>query len=173
MLIAPDAFEATVDALEHAGHPVDDANWPLVRRMTAGQLHFVLPLGTVLDLHWHLLYESGERRRFPMKTTELLERRRAVTIADTEVATLDRVDTLIHLCFHAANEGADRLCWISDITRAAGKIEPSEWSDLVRRTTAWEMQLPVGTVLQRAARQLQRRYPHRSGSRSRPARGAR
>jgi hypothetical protein len=159
VLIAPDAFEAAVDTLADAGHLVDDANWPLVRRLTAGQLHFVLPLGTVLDLHWHLLYGSDERRRFPMKTGELLARRRAVTIADTEIATLDHVDTLIHLCFHAANEGADRLCWISDIARAAAKIEPIEWDDLVRRTTEWEMQLPVGTVLQRAARQLDAPIP--------------
>jgi hypothetical protein len=154
VLIGPDDFEAAVVALEHAGHPVDDANWPLVRRMTAGQLHFVLPLGTVLDLHWHLLYRADERRRFPLTTGEVLARRRTIAIGGTEVDTLDRVDTLVHLCFHAANEGADRLGWISDIARAAAKIELSEWDDVVARTIAWEMQLPVGTVLQRAARQL-------------------
>ena len=133
----------------------------------------MLPLGTVLDLHWHLLYGSDERRRFPMKTGELLTRRRAVAIADTEVATLDRVDTLIHLCLHAANEGADRLCWISDITHAAAKIEPSEWDDLVQRTTAWEMQLPVGTVLQRAAQQLAAPVPASVRASLAPPRGAR
>ncbi len=154
VLIGPEDFEAAVVALEGAGHAVDDANWPLVRQMTAGQLHFLLPFGTVLDLHWHLLYGAEERDRFPLTTGELLQRRRPVTLADTAVFTLDRVDTLIHLCFHAANEGADRLSWISDIARASAKIEPTEWDDVVTRTTAWEMQLPVGTVLERAARQL-------------------
>ncbi len=153
-LIAPEHFAAAVEALERAGHPVNDANWPLVRSMTAGQLHMVLPLGTVLDLHWHLLYEAIERRRYPLTTGELMPRRRTVTIADTQICTLDRADTVIHLAFHAANEGADRLCWLSDITRAAAAVEPAEWDDVVSRATAWRMQLPVGTVLQRAAQQL-------------------
>ncbi len=157
-LIDPEHFAAAVELLERAGHPVDDANWPLVREMTAGQLHMTLPSGTLLDLHWHLLYEAVERRRYPVTTAELIDRRRLVTIADTELFTLDPSDTLIHLCFHAANEGADCLGWLTDITRAAA-VPALDWEAVVTRTIAWRMPLPVGTVLQRARQQLGAQVP--------------
>lgn len=153
VLIAPSDFPAAVERLEAAGHPVDDANWQLVRELTAGQLHMVLPNGTFLDLHWHLLFDAAERARYPLSTTELLARRRKVSIAGVELATLDEVDTVIHLCYHAANEGADRLCWLTDVTRGAG-VAALDWDALVARTVRWRMQLPVGTVLQRARQQL-------------------
>jgi hypothetical protein len=153
-LVAPEHFARAVELLERAGHQIDDANWPLVREMTAGQLHMVLPRGTVLDLHWHLLYEAVERRRHPLTTGELIERRRGFRVGDTELFTLDPVDTLIHLCFHSANEGADRLSWLSDVARAAAAVTGKDWDEVVARTMSWRMQLPVGTVLQRAMHQL-------------------
>ncbi len=168
-LVAPEHFAEAVELLERAGHPVHDANWPLVRQMTAGQLHMLLPEGTVLDLHWHLLYEHAERRRYPLTTGELLERRRPVRVAGTDIFTLDPVDTTVHLCFHAANEGADRLNWLSDITRSARALHGPEWDEVVTRTRAWQMQLPVGTVLQRAAYQLGAPIPVEVTSRLLPA----
>jgi hypothetical protein len=153
VLIAPADFPGAIELLERAGHPVDDANWPLVRQLTAGQLHMVLPNGTILDLHWHLLFDAAERARYPLTTTELIARRRTVAIAGIELATLDPVDTLIHLCYHAANEGADRLGWLNDVSRAAG-VTDLDWDGLVARAVRWRMQLPVGTVLQRARQQL-------------------
>jgi hypothetical protein len=153
VLVAPEQFARAVSLLELAGHEIDDTNWPLVRRLTAGQLHVSLPNGTPLDLHWHLLFTADERLRYPLATRDLIERRRTATIAGTELLTLDPVDTLVHLCFHAANEGADRLGWLSDIARAAA-VPRLDWDAVIARTTAWRMQLPVATVLQRTAQQL-------------------
>ncbi|HEV7524958.1 MAG TPA: nucleotidyltransferase family protein [Acidimicrobiia bacterium] len=153
VLIVPEHFAGAIELLERAGHPIDDANWPLVRRLTAGQLHIVLPGGTPLDLHWHLLFAAEERRRYRLTTEELVERARPATIAGAELLTLDPVDTLVHLCFHAANEGADRLGWLSDVARAAA-VPGLDWDEVVARATAWRMQLPVATVLQRSAQEL-------------------
>ena len=153
VLVGPAQFAAAVELLARAGHPVDDANWPLVRRLTAGQLHVLLPGGTPLDLHWHLLFTAAERERYPLTTAELLARRRTVDIAGAELCTLDPADTLVHLSFHAANEGGDRLSWLADVARAAA-APALDWDDVVRRATAWRMPLPVATVLQRARQQL-------------------
>jgi hypothetical protein len=158
VLVAPDQFARAVALLENAGHPVDDANWPLVRRLTAGQLHMMLPNDTALDLHWHLLFNSDERLQFPVTTTELVRRRRSVSIAGADLFTLDSADTLIHLSFHAAKEGGDRLGWLSDITRAAA-VSDLDWDHVVSRSLDWRMELPVGTMLQRAVRELDAPVP--------------
>ncbi len=58
------------------------------------------------------------RRHFVFPTEELLERRRRIAFGDVSFATLDPSDTLLHLCFHAADGGGDRLGWLADIHRA-------------------------------------------------------
>jgi hypothetical protein len=158
VLVEPAHFATVLAELERAGHPVDDANWPLIRRLGVGQLHVLLPEGTPLDLHWHLIFSAEERARYALATDELVARRRAVSIVGMDLATLDPIDTLVHLAFHAANEGADRLSWLSDVRRASA-VAGIDWDVVVSRTTAWRMQLPVGTVLLRAIDELDAPIP--------------
>jgi Uncharacterised nucleotidyltransferase len=153
VLVAPADFARVVDALTAAGHPVDDANWVLIRRELAGQLHFWLPSGTSLDLHWNLLFGRETRRHFVLPTEELLARRRPVAFGDVAFATLDPSDTLLHLCFHAADGGGDRLGWLADIHRAVVVGQPP-WSTVIDRARAWHMALAVGTMLARARHEL-------------------
>ena len=153
VLVSPSAFERAIDILERAGHPVDDANWALIREVVAGQLHFWLPAGTSLDLHWHLLFNDFERAHFPMQTDELIARRVAVDVSGVNVMTFDPVDTLIHLCLHGATDGGDRLAGLVDIDRAVVVGNP-DWDELVARVRGWEMELPVGTMLNRTAHEL-------------------
>ena len=153
VLVAPADFARAVDALTEAGQPVDDANLLLIRRMLAGQLHFWLPAGTSLDLHWNLLFGRETRRHFVFPTEEMLERRREVALRGVSFATLDPSDTLLHLCFHAADSGGDRLGWLTDIHRSVVVGRPP-WSTVVERARAWHMPLAVGTMLLRTRHEL-------------------
>jgi len=153
VLLSPADFEEVVTQLGRAGHPIEDANWELIRRQLAGQVHLRLPSGTHLDLHWSLLFNGSDRLTFPISTDELLERRRTVQYGAVRFATLDPADTLVHLCFHAADGGGDRLAWLADIHRAATRGSP-DWDAVKTRTRSWRMQLPVGTLLLRARDQL-------------------
>jgi hypothetical protein len=153
VLVSPADFRTVVDALERAGHPVDDANWELVRRDLAGQLHFWLPEGSSLDLHWHLLYSRVDQERSPVRTDALLARRRPVVPAPIAYSTLDAVDTLVHLALHAAGGGGDQLSWLVDIHRASA--DPGvRWSAVVERARGWQVELAVGTMLLRNRAEL-------------------
>ena len=114
LLVRPRDFEVTIDALEHAGFDLVDRNWALIRDERRAQLHLRLPMGTIADVHWHLLNRGSVRRAFAVPTDELFARSRTLDVAGTTVSTLGRVDTLLHLCLHATLSGGDRLIWSKD-----------------------------------------------------------
>ena len=97
LLIPPGSFERAVDALRASGSVLLDRNWALTRADTRGQLHFQLPMGTLADVHWHLLNRENVRDGFSITTDDLFERSREVDVGGRSVPTLDPVDTLLHV----------------------------------------------------------------------------
>jgi hypothetical protein len=153
LLIPPGSFERAVDALREGGSLLIDRNWALTRADTRGQLHFQLPMGTLADVHWHLLNRESVRDGFAITTDDLFERSREVDVGGRSLPTLDRVDTLLHVALHAALSGGDRLIWLKDIERALVVDQPP-WDAVIERARAWKAGRSVAITLNRARRSL-------------------
>jgi hypothetical protein len=102
-----------------------------------------------IDLHWHVHYSDEYRRSFAIEPEAMIERHRVVNVAGTPTPTLDPVDTLLMLAFHAARSNGHRLIWMKDIERSVA-IESPDLSELVARARAARCAPPVGLMLQRA-----------------------
>ena len=153
VLIPPGSFERAVDALQAGGSLLLDRNWALTRADTRGQLHFQLPIGTLADVHWHLLNRENVRDGFSITTDDLFERSREVDVGGRTVPTLDPVDTLLHVALHAALSGGDRLIWLKDIERTLAVDRPP-WDEVIRRARAWKAGRSIAITLNRARRSL-------------------
>lgn len=153
LLIPPGSYEHAVHALRTGGSLLLDRNWALTRTDTRGQLHFQLPMGTLADVHWHLLNRESVRDGFAVTTDDLFERSREVNVGGRSVPTLDRVDTLLHVALHAALSGGDRLIWLKDIERALVVDQPS-WDEVIERARAWKAGRSIAITLNRARRSL-------------------
>lgn len=153
LLIPPNSFERAVDALREGGSPLLDRNWALTRADTRGQLHFQLPMGTLADVHWHLLNRENVRDGFQITTDDLFERSREVHVGGRSVRTLHPVDTLLHVALHAALSGGDRLIWLKDIERAL-VVDRPPWDDVIERARAWKAGRSIAITLNRARRSL-------------------
>jgi hypothetical protein len=147
--IARQNFPKAIDVLEAAGARLLDANWTLIRRERRGQLHLLLPLGTLADVHWHLLNRASVRDSFAIDMDEMIARSRLVEVEGISVRTLDAVDTLLHLCLHAALGGADRLGWLEDVRRSI-VVEAPSWGEVVTRARGWRAGAPIAVTLRRS-----------------------
>ena len=153
LLIPPGSFERAVDALREGGSLLLDRNWALTRADTRGQLHFQLPMGTLADVHWHLLNRENVREGFSITTDDLFERSREVDVGGRSLPTLDPVDTLLHVALHAALSGGDRLIWLKDIERAL-VVDHPPWDDVIARAGAWKAGRSIAITFLRARRSL-------------------
>jgi hypothetical protein len=158
VLVPRPDFTRTVDFLQRSGIEILDRNWTLINREHRGQLHVTLPLGTVADLHWHLLNRGVVRDAFDVDMTQVLDRTRAVRISGVDVQTLDAADGLVHLGLHAALSGGDRLIWLKDIERAIA-VETPDWDDVIERALRWGAGAAVAVLLRRAATVLGAEVP--------------
>ena len=144
-------FQSAVQALEGVGARLVDTNWVLLRRMEPGQLHLVLPFGTLLDIHWHVVNGPAIRRSTAISVDDLFARARQVTIGGVSMRTFGVVDTVVHLCLHAGLAGGVRLLWLKDIERSIAEGHPP-WHDVVATARSWGVGALAGAVLQRARR---------------------
>jgi hypothetical protein len=103
----------------------------------------------VVDLHWHLHYSASDRSPFALDPEQMIARRRSVTVSGQSVPTLDPVDTLVTLAFHAARSDGHRLVWLKDIERSLA-VERPDLEELVRRCRSYRCGPPVGVMLGRA-----------------------
>jgi hypothetical protein len=148
-LLVPRAeFRRAIEALEAAGAEVLDRNWTLIGRERRGQLHVRLRLGTIADAHWHLLNRQSVRATFDVPMDEVVARARAAEVAGLDVLTLDPVDTLVHLCLHAALGGGDRLAWLADVERAI-VVEQPPWDEVAARAREWRSGAATAAILRR------------------------
>ncbi|MBO1751976.1 nucleotidyltransferase family protein [Actinotalea sp. BY-33] len=149
LLVDPHRLADVIDLLHGLGAEQIDLNWDLINRQERAELTFFLPRGTVLDLHWHLVNDATLRRRLRWSTHEVLARRRPVRVGSVTVPTLDRVDTLLHLAYHATHSGAYRLLWLKDVECAWAAVEDVE--EVVRRAEAARVDMLVRVALDRAS----------------------
>lgn len=153
LLVAPADFSRTIDALEASGLTLMDRNWELIRGEGRGQLHLRLPLGTLADVHWHLLNREVVRSAFDLRVEPLFERSREIELLGKPTRTLDAVDTLLHLGVHAALSGADRLLWLKDLERAVA-VDAPDWDEVTVRAREWRAGPALAVTLARSQRAL-------------------
>ena len=151
VLVERPLFRGAVETLEDSGFRLLDRNWDLIGNEERGQLHVVLPLGTIADVHWHLLNRGMVRRSLAVPMDDIFARQRTVTIDSAPVRTLGSVDTLVHLCVHAALAGGNRLQWLKDIELAVAHDAP-DWDDVVATARRWRAATPTAVMLERARR---------------------
>lgn len=153
LLVLPTALGDTIAALERAGCTVLDKNWRMLTERMIGQLQLSTPNSLAVDLHWHLLNDARLRDHFAVPTKILFERSRTAVLGGTRVATLDPVDTLLHLALHAAMAGGNRLLWLKDLEQSI-RNEPPAWDEVIRRARGWGIGLAVATMIGRTRRCL-------------------
>jgi hypothetical protein len=158
LLIPQEDFPRAIDYLQRNGFEVIDRNWTLIRRERRGQLHLTLAMGTVADLHWHLLNRAVVREAFDVRMDAVIARARTVMVSGVAAHTLDPVDTLVHLALHAALAGADRLIWLKDVERSIA-VEAPDWDDVVVRALAWRAGAAIAITLRRAREVLDAPVP--------------
>ena len=153
IVIRGGAFGEAIEAFESAGSELLDRNWALIRREGRAQLHVVLRLGTIADVHHHLLNRAVVRNSFALPMDELFDRVRRVEVGNVIVGTLDPVDTLLHLCIHGGLAGGHQLLWLKDIDTSVRREAPP-WDLLIERAQRWRAGSIVALMLRRAATTL-------------------
>ena len=155
VVVDPARFGEVIELLVAGGAQQLDLNWGLVRRQMRAELTFVLPRGTLLDLHWHPVNEAPVRRRFDWPVTGLLERRVPVSLGSVTVPTLDPVDAALHMAYHAVVSGGYRLLWLADVAYStAAVVDAGRLDELVRRAEEARLDVVVRVALDRVRRVL-------------------
>ena len=134
-----------LEALEHAGGEVLDTNWTLLADEMKGEVHVRIGRGTEVDVHWNLINQAELRPIFLLPMQALHERVQRVVLPGCTVATLDPVDTLLHLCLHSCTSGANRLVWLKDIEQTIRGSFP--WDEAVARSRAYRVGVVVAAML--------------------------
>jgi hypothetical protein len=160
VVIDREAFPKAIDVLEAAGFTLLDRNWDLIRRERRAQLHVSLALGTVGDVHHHLLNRATVRGSLSLPMSDLFERARTVDLGSVQVRTLDPVDTLLHLCIHASLAGGDRLLWMKDVEQAL-RARSMPWDEIIGRARRWRAGPLVAVVLRRSRSQIDAAVPEK------------
>jgi hypothetical protein len=157
LLVDRTQYATAMRLLEQHGFAHTIHDWALAEAMMAGQVG--MRSGRVsVDLHWHLHYSTEDRRPYSLDPDAMLERRRRFAVPGLTVPTLDEVDTVLSLAFHAARSDGHRLVWLKDIERAVVVGRP-DFDELVRRCQAARCAPPVGLMLGRAQRTIGAEIP--------------
>jgi hypothetical protein len=137
-----------LQALEDMGGTVLDTNWKLLTDELKGEVALRVGLGTSVDAHWHVVNEAEVRSAFALSMPQLFERAIRLSLSTCEVATTDRVDTLIHLALHSCMSGGNRLVWLKDLEQAIA--EPFPWDEALSRADASKTGLVIASMLHAA-----------------------
>ncbi len=138
-----------IDALVASGNTFLDRNWTLIRESDRAQVSLLLPMGTPLDLHWHLLNRGRVRNAFFLDMDEVLGRARTRELGPVAARVLDDADALVHIALHASLAGASRLVWIHDVHALVTRC-PLDMDVVVQRAVSAGAGLTLAVVLQRA-----------------------
>ena len=154
VLVRPSQFGTALDALVEAGATLLDLNWSLQLDMMRAEASLRLPLGTLLDLHWHPVNDARARSTTRIDIDGVLDRRRLVpNDAGLPLMCLGPVDNMTFVALHASLSGGHRLVWAKDIERLARR-DPPNWQELAETAAHEHIAPPVGVMLHRAARLL-------------------
>ncbi|HEX2294709.1 MAG TPA: nucleotidyltransferase family protein [Actinomycetota bacterium] len=150
LLVRPRDFEAAVAALTRGGYALADRNWEFLVDDLRGQVHLTSPAGAVVELHWHLVNGSRQRRALGMGPEEMWDAVEAARLGDASCLVFARPDELAHLALHAAMHGCNRLVWLLDV--AAVCAAPGlDWDRVAARLRGWRFGTGGGLVLSLAA----------------------
>lgn len=143
-------FARALTLLTAAGYTLADRNWPAIVADTRAELALTAPHGTPVDLHWHIAVPARLRRAFALDMSGAIERRQIVAFGNgLTVPTFDPVDTVLHLAFHAAQAGGDRLMWAGDLHYALQR-PGLDLDELVARAQRAGITVPIALMLDRA-----------------------
>lgn len=140
-------FGVLVDALAELGGRLLTRNWTALERMRRSEVTVLMPAGTLVDLHWHVVNDHGLRREFRIDTVGLL------TDPDPAEAVPPFPAAVAHLGYvswHMVLSGGTRLLWACDVELLARRLSGD--GSLLR---AWAARtgtaIPVGVALDFAA----------------------
>lgn len=149
IVVRPTDVRSAIDAITVAGGRLLDANWSTASRERWGQVHILMPYGSLVDLHWHLINAGRVRDTLAVDMAHAWDDVRWVDVPGGMVRTMSVTNTAVHLALHAALGGAWQRQWFHDV-RALSAAEPVVWQDVVARAKDWKASRLVGVALQRA-----------------------
>lgn len=157
LFVHPADFRRGVEALESSGFSLVDRNWPEMVRLSRSELAMKGPSGIAFDVHWDLTGSKQERERLRLDLVGMIHRARPILLGPGyTVPTFEPTDTLLHVCLHAAQSGANRLVWLSDV-RYAAALDGVDWAEVDRRSADMGSTAMVALVLARAERVFDQR----------------
>lgn len=152
VFVHPADFAVALAVLEASGFSLIDRNWPEIRRLSRAEVAMTGPSGLPLDLHWDISVTRPARSTFRIDLPMMLSRTRHVTLGSgVTVPVFDPTDLLLHVAFHAAQNGANRLMWIADVFHCAQNAA-IDWSRLADDARRARIATPVAMVIERAER---------------------
>ena len=152
VIVRPRDFEAALAALEAAGHRLADRNWEFLVEDLRGQVHLTTPPGSTVELHWHLVNGSRQRRTLRMSPDEMWDAVVPGSLGGAACLTLPAEEELAHLALHAAMHGCNRLVWLLDIAKVTRAAGPLDWDVTARRLERWGFARGGALVLELARR---------------------
>ena len=129
LLVRPEDQERAITTLCELGFAPRYALTGALRRgyfRRFGELHLTHPTtGTVIDLHWSLLWS---KYGFGAALDGSWERTTTVSIGSVGIRTLGTEDLLVYLLLHAAKHGWRCLAWLGDIARVIHSATAIDWA---------------------------------------------
>lgn len=153
VLVPPAHLGHAVRVLEGDGSVLLDRNWDMMLARLPGEVHLLAPMGTVVDLHWHVINSASMRHVFSIDGDALTEHMHRVPLGGSEIPTLAPAAMLIHVALHACHSGADRLIWLKDVEQCATAPE-LDWGQVIALTEQWNLTQPLALVLTRTSHLL-------------------
>lgn len=151
VVVDPADFPRALESLAAAGAVLIDRNFTHALEQKRAELSLLLPWGTALDLHWHVLNTAQLRSDIAVPVRQMLERRIWVSLGGLRIPTFDPADTLLHLCLHTILSGGQKLLWYRDLQQVLASARV-DWSVVVDRSTSAGAGLLVAVALHRARR---------------------
>ncbi|MGF1648004.1 MAG: nucleotidyltransferase family protein [Kineosporiaceae bacterium] len=136
VLTTPAAFGDVLAELEAAGGRVRTRNWTAMSELRSSEVTVLMPAGTAVDLHWHVVNLAGLRRRFRLGTQTLLDPGPGGG-AGPEGTDVPRPEAhLGYVCWHLVVSGGVRLLWACDVELLAqrGGVVAADLLAWTRRT---------------------------------------
>ena len=138
VLVDPRNLASALGALIAAGaSDIEGWVWQYLVDERHAQLPVVLPLGTSVDLHWHLCSSPLHRHNLRFEEpAALLERSSTMLVGGLTVPVLSTTDMLLHTAAHATWSGGHRLVWSVDIADIVRSFD-IDWDEFTKRAWTW------------------------------------
>ena len=162
VLVDPLDLASALGALTAAGaSDIEGWVWQYLVDERHAQLPVVLPLGTSVDLHWHLC--SSPLHRHNLRVEEpaaLLERSSTMLVGGLTVPVLSTTDMLLHTAAHATWSGGHRLVWSVDIADIVRSFD-IDWDEFTERAWMWGAAELIGDGLRTSRDTVAAEVPER------------